>query len=194
MNNLVFFLEETSAEEMLKGLLPRLLPEQFHFRCVPFEGKQDMEKQLKGKLRGRRTPNTYFVVLRDKDNGDCRQIKHNLEKICKTANRPDVLIRIACHELESWYLGDLKAVEEGLGIHGLSTKQNQGKFRNPDNLANPAQVFKGLTNNVYQKMSGSRSIGPRLSLENNRSHSFTVFISGIKKLIAEAIKRGPTSP
>jgi len=40
-----------------------------------------------------------------------------------------------------------------------------------------------LTSHQYQKISGSRDIGPYLDLDNTRSHSFAVFISGIRLLL-----------
>ena len=49
MNQVVFFLEERSAREMLKNLLPRILPDNVTIRYVVFEGKQDLEKQLEKK-------------------------------------------------------------------------------------------------------------------------------------------------
>ncbi len=183
MSNLVFFLEEPSAGEMLKGLLPRMLPDNFYFRCVIFEGKQDLEKQLERKLRAWQMPDTRFIVLRDKDSGDCRKIKEHLANICHKAGKPDTLIRIACHELESWYLGNLQAVDQGLQINGLSAKQNKRSFREPDRLANPSQVLNNLTKGLYQKVSGSRNIGPFLSLEQNCSHSFNVFLAGVRRTV-----------
>lgn len=39
MKYLVCFLEETSAKEMLKGILPRLLPDDIEPRYIVFEGK-----------------------------------------------------------------------------------------------------------------------------------------------------------
>ena len=186
MTQLVVFLEEPSAREMLCGLLPRLLPQTVGFRCVVFEGKQDMEKRLPRKLRAWQTPDSRFVVLRDKNSGDCGQIKDRLLRICRNAGRADTLVRIACHELESWYLGDLSAVESGLGIDGLIRHQGKAKYRNPDRLANPVQELQKLTGNRYQKVSGSRRIGPHLSLDSNRSHSFLVFLSGMQRLISEA--------
>lgn len=156
----MIFLEEPSAREMLKGLLPRLLlPEGPIPRYVVFEGKQDLEKGLPGKLRGWKAPDTLFVVLRDKDNGDCLRIKNRLAEICRDAGKPNALIRIACHELESWYLGDLAAIEQGLGIHGLSRHQMKEKYRDPDRLANPVQELQRLTGNRYRKVSGSRDLG-----------------------------------
>lgn len=183
VSELVFFLEGPSEREMLKGFLPKVLPEHVIPRYVVFEGKQDLERQLPGKLRAWKAPDACFVVLRDKDGGDCRKIKANLLEICCDAKRPDTLVRIACHELESWYLGDLKAVESGLGLVGLAGKQKNAKYRTPDALANPAQELQRITKKAYQKVAGSREIGSRLSLDSNLSHSFNVFVSGVNRLV-----------
>ena len=185
MSQLVFFLEEPSAKAMLEGLLPRLLPENIYPRFVVFEGKQDLEKQLPRKLRVWQTPATLFVVLRDKDRGDCVEIKSRLVNKCCTAGKPDTLVRIACHELESWYLGDLNAVEQGLQINALGRRQNRRNYLDPDRLATPAKELKYITQKKYHKVAGSRSIGPHLSLETNRSHSFNVFVAGVRRITEE---------
>ena len=176
---LVFFLEEPSAKEMLNGLLPNILPDNIQPRFVVFEGKQDLEKQLVRRMRLWRMPNCRFFVLRDQDSGDCRLIKRNLLEKCGEANKPNTIVRIACHELESFYLGDLRAVEKGLKIGSLSILQNKRKYREPDNLSNPAQELISLTNNCYQKISGSRAISKYLNTEENRSHSFKVLVKSI---------------
>lgn len=181
MTALVFFLEEPSAGEMLKGVLPRVLPEGISVEYRPFEGKQDLEKRLPRLLRAWRRPDCRFVVIRDQDTGDCQIVKRRLVNVC---SNPDVLIRIACRELESFYLGDLAAVEKGLGLKGIARKQNGRKFRNPDRLGSPSQELERLTKGRYQKVLGSRLIGPFLSLEGNRSHSFGVLVSGIRSLFA----------
>lgn len=93
-------------------------------------------------------------------------------------------LRIAIHELESWYPGDLAAVEAGLGVSNLTRKQGSRKFREPDRIANPTQELRRLTSDRYQKISGSRAIGIHLSIENNRSQSFRKFISGVKNIVA----------
>lgn len=187
MSQLVFFLEEPSAREMLKGLLPRLLPRDTVPRYVVFEGKNDMKKQLPKKLRGWRTPDSRFVVLRDKDGADCVRVKSGLVEICREAGKPDALVRIACRELESWYLGDLNAVERGTGPGGLARRQKRAKYRDPDRLANPVQELERVTGRRYQKVAGSRAIGPHLSVgesgaRENRSRSFRVFVSGLRRL------------
>jgi len=183
MKVLVFFLEEPSAKAMLKGLLPRLLPTEWLVRYVVFEGKQDLEKQLPRKLQAWRLPGCKFVILRDKDSGDCVVIRQGIVEKCCAAGRPDALVRIAIHELESWYLGDLAAVEASLGVSNLARKQGSRKFREQDTLANPSRELRRLTTNRYQKVSGSRAIGIHLSIENNRSQSFRKFISGVKNIV-----------
>jgi len=35
----------------------------------------------------------------------------------------------------------------------------------------------------YQKIAGSRAIGPQLNIEANQSHSFQVLIEGIRELV-----------
>lgn len=182
MRDLVFFVEERSAKEMLCGILPRVLKKDTSFRCIHFEGKQDLEKQLGRRLRNWCNPNACFVVLRDQDSADCIDVKHRLIKICQAAGKPNTLIRIVCHELESWYLGDLRAVELGLGMNGLAKLQGKNKFRNPDRLQNPKQELKRLTKNNYQQILGSRVIGTHMSLEDNYSISFNVFITSIIRL------------
>lgn len=185
MKTLVFFLEEPSAKEMLKGVLPNIIPENVHLDFKIFEGKQDLEKNLGKILRAWNKPDCVFLVLRDQDSGDCIKIKNNLFEMCRNSKKIPAIVRIACRELESFYLGDLNAIETGLGIHGLAKKQNTEKFRNPDKLSNPSIELEILTKGVYQKISGSRAIAPHLDSNNNRSHSFSVLIKGIRKLIEQ---------
>jgi hypothetical protein len=183
MTTLVCFLEEPSTEEMLKGLLPKILPDDVSPIFRVFEGKQDMEKRMPGILRAWRMPDCLFLVIRDQDSGDCAVVKERLTELCRAGGKEDALVRIACRELESFYLGDLAAVEQGLSFRGLSAHQNNRKFRIPDNLGNPAQELVRLTAGRYQKVDGSRSIGPHLALDGNHSHSFNVLLAGIRKLV-----------
>ncbi len=186
MSELVFLLEEPSAQSMLEGLLPRFLPDDLPVRYIVFEGKSDLEAQLVRRLRHYRVPDARFIVLRDKDSANCHAVKAGLVEKCREAKRPGVLVRIACPELESWYLADLAAVEQALGITGLSASQNKRKFRTPDELANAAEELSKFTRHRYQKVGGSRAIGPHLDLDNQRSRSFAVFVAGIRRLIAGA--------
>lgn len=184
-DRIIFLLEERSMHEMLKILLPKIIPDEIYYQCIPHEGKQDLEKSIPRKLKA--FPKTAkFIIVRDKDSGNCKLVKQKLAKLCKQANRPDTLIRIPCHELESWFLGDLKAVEIGLEIRSgkLSKLQNKNKYRNPDKLTAPKKELLSIAPG-YQQISGSRAIATHLDLNNNMSKSFQVFIKGIKKLIKE---------
>lgn len=188
MNELVFLLEEESAEELLKGVLPKILPEEITPRYISFEGKQDLEKQLLKRLRGYLNPRARFVILRDQDsNPDCLAIKAKLSDLCCRAGRPDALIRIACRELESFYLADLVAVEKGLGLKGLARQQQNRLYRDPDRLGSPSKHLKNLTKGFYQKINGSREIAPHLDLDNTRSTSFRNLVAGIRRLSGEMI-------
>jgi len=181
MSEIVFLLEEPSAEAMLEGLLPRILPEEVRWRFIVFEGKQDLERQIVKKIRKYRVPGARFVVLRDQDAGDCGAIKERLKGRCAEAGRPDALVRIACRELESWYLADLAAVERGLEVGNLSRLQKRNPYRSPDSLPSPSRRLNELVPS-YQKVIGSRAIGPHLDPENPRSRSFRHWVDGLRRL------------
>jgi hypothetical protein len=183
MNELVFLLEEESAREMLKGLLPRLVPSELPVRFMVFEGKQDLEKQLPRRLRGYVNAQARFLVLRDQDaNPDCKKVKRRLAALCKKGGRPDAVVRIACREMESFYVGDLAAVERALHIDGLAAFQDKRKYRDPDHLGSPSRELAELTGHCYQKVAGSRAIGPELDPDNHRSTSFRRLVEGIRRL------------
>jgi hypothetical protein len=182
MTELVFFLEEESAKALLTGLLPRLIPaaNSIETRFIVFEGKRDLDRQLEGKLKGYLNRKARFIVLRDQDREDCRKVKRSLVALCKKAGRPDAVIRIACRELEAFYLGDLRAVESGLRIPGLALKQDKAKFRDPDQMQSPSLELEKLTNRKYRKVAGSRAIAPHLDLDQTGSRSFRHLIHAIR--------------
>ena len=109
MTKLVFLVEESSMADLLDDLLPRLLPA-LRFQCIPHDGKQELERSIPRKLRAWREPGVRFVVARDQDSGDCRQIKARLAELCRNAGRTDALVRVVCRELEAWYIGDPEAL------------------------------------------------------------------------------------
>ena len=181
MSALVFLLEEKSAKNMLEGIVPRLVPEGVHVQYMTFSGKQDLEKQMVRKIRLWLEPDSRFIILRDQDSGDCTAIRTRLLELAKKTGKADVcLVRIACHELESFFLGDLAAVTQGLNLPALAGRQNRNPYRRPDSIANAAEELKKLTGNRYGKLAGSRATGPCLSLDgSNRSHSFGVLVEAI---------------
>jgi hypothetical protein len=155
-----------------------LVPPVVVCRFIPQEGKKDLEKSIPRKLRAWHGAAVRFVVVRDKNSGDCRVVKRNLLKLCAQGRRPETLVRIVCHHLESWFLGDLAAVETAFGLRGIAKRQSQRKFSAPDKLANAEQELRRLAP-IYQKVGGSRLIAPHMNVRQNKSRSFQVFISGI---------------
>ena len=184
MRELIFLLEEPSAKAMLESLLPRILNEDIQFRCISFEGKQDLEKQLVRKIRAYRNDQARFIVMRDQDSHpDCAALKRGLLDLCNDAGKANqCVVRIACMELETFYLADLQAVEQALQLPGLVAQQQIRKFRVPDLLGSPSKELKTLTKQRYEKVAGSRAIGKHLRLDNERSPSFRNLIAAIRRM------------
>jgi hypothetical protein len=184
MNNLVFFLEELSAKDLLQGLLPHILPSEINVKFVVFEGKQDLEKQIARKLKAWLDPDAVFVILRDQDAAPCTEVKQRLVDLSRQARRDNVLVRVACHELESWVLGDWEAIAEAFDRPKLIRQQNKAKYRDPDQMSNPVAELRRFIPD-YQKRSGARLVGPLLRPERNYSPSFRVFCSGVRRLVVK---------
>jgi hypothetical protein len=186
---IVFLLEERSAKAMLEALLPRISSGLVQFQFFPFEGKTDLERSLVRRIQAYQNSTAKFVILRDQDSeSDCRQLKQRLMRLCnQTGRRQHCVVRIACRELESFYLADLKAGAHAFQIKGLERKQGVSKLRSPDQLGNPKQELKQLTRNGYQPIAGSRAIGEHLDVTNSRSPSFRALIEGIRRLEAELL-------
>jgi hypothetical protein len=184
MMTLVFLLEEPSAQDALEGVLPRIIPAHVRLEYLVFEGKQDLEKRMARRIRGWLGEHSMFVVLRDQDSGNCRVIKQRLADRCGEGGRPDSLVRIACHELESWFVGDWQAVGEAFALPNLHKQSAKALYRNPDKIGSPVTELRKFIP-TYQKRDGARRIGPHLLIERNRSRSFQVFVQGLQKLLTQ---------
>jgi len=184
MSQLVIFLEERSAKYLLDEFLPRYLPVGIRHHCIPFEGKQDLDRQVERRIKGWISPATAFMILRDQDHSDCKTLKQDLRTKAQNAGRPDTIVRIACRELESWYFGDLQAVEAALNLHKLQQHGAKAKYRTPDKIISPSSELVRITQGQYQKTSGSRAIGRHLDPTRNTSDSFQVFLKGVDKALS----------
>ena len=191
MKELVFLLEEKSARVMLEATLPRLAAGADGFdpfqqvKYITFEGKRDMRRKLWRRLHLYYNPKAVFVVLQDQDGGDCKAIKKELQELIPQNKKQKTLVRIACHKLENFYLGDLLAVEKGMNIGKIAKMQDKAKYRAPDKILNAKEELQSITKKQYWAGPGSRSIAPFLNLEGrNKSASFNALIKGIKKLIS----------
>ena len=181
MMTLVFLLEEPSAREALKGFLPKILPPGVQTEFLVYEGKQDLEKRMVRQMRAWQRPNSRFVVLRDQDQGDCRTIKRGLLERCRQAGRPDAVVRIACRDLEAWFIGDWAAVAQAFGKPNLSRQDAKARYRKPDTVITPVAELRRFLPG-YQKVDGARRIGPLLAVKRNRSPSFGAFVSAVQRL------------
>lgn len=185
MKKYVFMTEEASMEKFLEVALPVLVPQNTDYQIIPHEGKQDLEKSIPRKLRAWTNyegMQYHFIIIRDKDSGDCVEVKNKIAKICKEAGRKDTVVIIAVHELESWFLGDLVAVQKAYNLNNLANRQRTKLFRLPDKIANASEQLYKLCNDST-KISRAKKIAAQMNFEVNNSASFNHFKRKIQQLV-----------
>ena len=177
---LVFLLEEPSMKYLLDILLPRILPSDVVFQTVPHSGKRDLERSIPRKLRGWNEPGDIrFVILHDQDTKNCVTLKNQLLQLCKDTNR-QVLVRIACQEMEAWYFGDLNALAEAYKKPKLLKFANMKKYRVPDEIPTPREDLRKIIPE-HQQIQGAKIVAPFMDIERNKSDSFQQFVKGVKR-------------
>lgn len=191
MDRLEILVEEPSIAEVLKGILPKVLPAGWAVgeNCFvrPHEGKQDLQASIPRKMRvaGSKAITTGFIIVQDQDANDCRQLKKNLVKLCLGAQKghfPPFKVRIVCHELESWYLGDTDAIEKVFPRFHAAKYRNKKLFRQPDACVGPKHELKRIVGN-YPQIATARELAGHMDVEANRSQSFRCFISCVKQML-----------
>ena len=181
-------------EAFLQGLLPRILPGACDFRIYPFQGKSDLLRNLENRLRGyaQWLPDDWrILVIVDRDDDDCRQLKQRLESIASGANlrtrsqasgRPWQLVnRVVVEELEAWYFGDWEAVRS-VYPRVSPTVPNQSQYRDPDSVRGGTwEAFERILKRHNHFRTGlrktevARAVAAYIDPMRNRSHSFTKF-------------------
>ena len=178
--NVLFLLEEQSAEVMLKEFLPRCFPT---LRCTyrRFSGVNELLKRLEKTIRNHTDTECPIIILCDQDDKDCVQFKKHVLDLCKkTGQQSRCIVRIACHELESWYLAQLDVVADHFGVPELAKRQK--RYDNPDNITKPSKELGRLTRQQYQKVKGSRIMGQHIEPGVELSTSFKHFIQTLRKI------------
>lgn len=181
--------EEASMEIFLRGLLPKILPKDYavDINCFirPHEGKSHLQKSIPNKMKAypRFGYPVKVLIVHDQDANDCKTLKEDLLKLCDSGKKIFVVVRIACRELENWYLGDLNAIESVYPESKARGFAKKEKFRNVDYI-NGTHEIKQLTNN-FSKSHAAREIVKYMDINANKSVSFNQFISGLNKLIAK---------
>ena len=181
VSSVLFLLEEKSTYEMLNKMMPRLFPT-LSCKYRTFSGKPDLLSRLEKTIRNHTDEDCHFVIVCDQDADDCVKLKQKISESCqKTGRKAMCHIRIACHELESWYLAQLDVVSQHFGVPEVVNLQNT-KYRYPDNIEKPSKELERITKRNYQKVKGSRKMGEYLNLTVDRSTSFRHFIEVLKRL------------
>lgn len=196
-----FFLEEQSAEAFIESFVDRILRPGTTTNSIVFQGKTDLLANLQNRLRAYRhwIPEDYrIVVLVDRDDEDCQQLKQRLERIAidaglTTKSNPreghfKVLNRIACEELEAWFFGDVTAVVQAFpGVP--TTLGDRAPYRDADAITGGTwealeRVLQaaGYYPGGLPKIEVARMIGERLDPDRNRSSSFRTFVEGVRAL------------
>lgn len=157
---LVFLLEEPSTKCLLDVLLPKILPENVEFQTIPHRGKRDLQKSIPRELRGWNEPgDVRFIIVHDQDAKDCIRLKQELLSLCEGTGK-EVLVRIACQEMESWYFGDINALAMAYDkpkLNRISTQKNTAYLmRSHHQKRNCISLFRSISKLKAQK--GSRRI------------------------------------
>lgn len=180
-------------EAFLRGLLPRMLPEDCSFQIHPFQGKQDLLSKLEGRLRGYLAwlpKDRCIVVVVDKDDDDCKQLKQQMEQIARrvglrtsstSSSNWQVANRIVIEELEAWYFGDWDTVRSAYPKVPANVPK-QRPYRNPDAIAGGTwEAFErlmqkhGYFKGGLPKIEVARVLGQSIDPARCRSPSFRCF-------------------
>ena len=193
-DHLVLLVEEPSLEAFLETLLPRLLPEGCTFQVHAFQGKRDLLGKLPARLLGYRhwLPAEWrIIVLVDRDDDDCRELKNKLEQAVsgagllsrtQAAELPwQVANRVAIEELEAWYFGDWEAVRQAYPRVSPTVPQ-QARYRDPDAIQGGTweafeRVLKrhGYFTTGLRKIEAARAVVAHFDPGRNLSPSFQKF-------------------
>lgn len=196
IEHLEILVEEPSAEAILRALLPRFLAD-VTFEVYPHEGKRDLLRKLPSRLRGYAKwlpEHVRIIVLVDRDDDDCRDLKQRLEETAeaagvatrsRNANHFAVVNRIAIEELEAWYFGDWNAVRDCYPKVSAAIPSNS-KYRSSDSIAGGTwEAFErvlqrsGYMTGGLRKIEAARAIGERMTPATNTSPSFRAFWAAV---------------
>ncbi len=159
--NLEVLVEERSAEQAFRVLLPRIVPD-IDFEMRVFRGKTDLLKKLPDRLKG------YAGWIR----------------------QGDVVNRIAVEELEAWFFGDIPALC-GAYPRIPASLGGQAKYRDPDAIRGGTwealeRVLqaRGYHPGGLAKTVAATEIAQHMDVDANRSRSFQAFRDGVRRLVS----------
>jgi hypothetical protein len=194
--------EEPSMEAALRLIVPKII-DTMSFEVYPYQGKGDLLAKLPNRLQGyaKWLPNDWrIVVLLDRDDDECDQLKGRLETAARTAGLTtrtgagggiyQVVNRLAIEELEAWYFGDWQAVLAAYP-HTVRNIPRKQRFRDPDAIAGGTwealeRILKkaGYFKTGLRKIEAARAIAKHLDPERNTSRSFLVFRDVLREMVS----------
>ncbi len=190
-------------ETFLQTLLPRLLPRSCTFEIHAFSGKTDLLGKLEQRLRGYRRwlpPDWRLVVMVDRDNDNCRELKARLEELATNARLRtkshvgtgdwELVNRVVIEELEAWYFGDWDAVRAAYPKVNPNVPRRSG-YRDSDDIKGGTweafeRILKryGYFTTGLRKIEAAQAIAAHISADQNRSRSFIHFRDAIAEAAA----------
>jgi len=196
LEKLMIFVEEISMEAALEQLMPKLLQDA-EFEIFRFQCKDDLLKNLPVRLRAYSSwlpPEWAILVLVDRDNEDCRELKQQLEAVAQQSglstktqggDRFQVVNRVVIEELEAWFFGDWPAVKQAYPRVPDNIPQKSA-FRDPDAIKGGTwealeRVLKkaGYFPAGLNKLQCAREVATHMTPDANRSASFQAFVQAI---------------
>ena len=190
-------------EAFLKTLLPRMLPDGSTFDLRVFGGKADLLGKLDQRLRAYRRwlpPDWRLVVMLDRDNDDCHELKAQLEESATNAGLRtrsqtgasawQLVNRIVIEELEAWYFGDWDAVRAAYPGVNPGVPRRSG-YRDPDDIRGGTweafeRILKrhGYFTTGLRKIEAAQAVAAHIAVDENRSRSFAHFRDAIAEAAA----------
>ena len=194
LDRIEILVEEPSMVEVLKALLPQIMPDKWilndNYFIRPHEGKSDLKRSIPRKIKAFskwKDCNIGFIILQDQDSNNCKQLKQELQALCQQCAGPNIqyLIRIVCHELEAWYLGDPDAIERVFPRFHAAQYKTKKICKDPDGCTNPKRELKKIVGE-YPQIQTARSMGEVLksNFQNNKSTSLQQLISGVIRFVS----------
>jgi len=192
--------EEESIVNFFDNIFPLIAIDGHSFDIHPFMGKQDLLKKLPIRLAGYRSisPNGWkILVVVDNHGEDCISLKNQLDEIAQNAgfnpkSYPNtngdyqVINRIIVEELESWLLGDPRAVMTAYPNVSMNTLK-KFKRNDPDEIEKPSETLHNVLRygGYYRKRNlPKKEVAMNISMEmnpnRNSSKSFSVLKEGVE--------------
>ncbi len=201
--HLEVLVEEPSMEAFLDELLPDILGDRATFRIHTHQGKYDLLGKLSARLRGyaKWLPATMrVVVLVDRDDSDCRDLKQTMEKAADAAGlltratsggtNWQVVNRLAIEELEAWFFSEWTGVKSAYPRVAANIPR-QSAYRHPDDITGGTWealqrvlVRAGYFSGGLRKTEAATAIGKQFDVNRASSPSFIAFRDAILETVA----------